>query len=380
MSLQGSSSFRRSGTRDERRRRLLADELSNSSDDWSAPGGPIVAAPQRSEHYGDAEFLQQQIRLLDLVPRRAVTFVLVLLLAAAILAGLEASYGWMLDRVSAGGRSVAALDLAAKGSLGCWFCSLMLLAASVTALLIYSVRRYRTDDYRGRYRIWRWAAACWLLMATDEAASLRDGLRELMTSMTGTPLLGDGSLWWVIVYVLILGAIGSRLLLDMRSDPFAMGILVVAGIAATTAIMGQLGLILPEPDSRRIMVSSGAAMLGGLALLMAMLLHARHVLRDAEGLLPRCRQRAAEESVQVAKNAKQTTLAPSATGDWKKVDPPHAIPQPAFQRAAAPAIAAATAPASSASASSPINHKLTKAERRALKKHLMRERMERTGR
>ena len=219
MPLQASSSFRRHGQRDDRRRRLLTDELANPGDWPTCQAWPEDAAqPQKSEHYGDADFLERQLRLLDLVPRRMVSLVFLLTAGAAILVGLEASYAWMLDRVANGRAAVAALDLAAKGSLGCWFSALMLLAATAVAILVYCVRRHRTDDYQGRYRIWLWAAACWFLMATDQAASLRDAFRDLMIGLTGTTLVGDGSLWWVILYVLIWGAIGSRLLIDMRSS------------------------------------------------------------------------------------------------------------------------------------------------------------------
>ena len=230
MALQSSSSFRQFGQRDDRRRRLLTDELSNPSD-WPAsqvsPEGSL--GPQKSEHYGAAEFLEQQLRLFDLVPRRVVSLVVLFAAAIGCLAGLEASYAWMAGRVANGAAAVAALDLTAKGSLGCWFSSLALLAASMAAILVYCIRRHRVDDYQGRYRIWLWAAACWFLMATDQAASLREGFRDLMIALTGTPLLGDGTLWWAILYALILGAVGSRLAMDMRSCPFSTSVLADRG-------------------------------------------------------------------------------------------------------------------------------------------------------
>jgi hypothetical protein len=151
------------GGQHDRRRRLLTDELSHASQwpacrQWSddTPPPPL----QKTDHYGDALFLQQQLRLLDLIPRRWVVLLGLLLAGVGLLAGLEFAYVWMLDRVAAGGAPLVTLDLAAKGSLGCWFSSLMLLAASATAILVYTVRRNRVDDYQGRYRIWLWAAAC----------------------------------------------------------------------------------------------------------------------------------------------------------------------------------------------------------------------------
>ena len=209
MPLEASSSFRRCGLRDDRRRRLLTDDLSDPDDAspcrvWPDDGTP----PRKSEYYGNAEFLERQWQLLDLVPRRLLVLTLLLLTGAAIIVGLEAAYAWsvkgdspiFVDHGFAAvpaktGTVPAALDIGAKGSLACWFSSLTLLAASVAAVLVYAVRRHRTDDYQGRYRVWLWAGGCWFLMATDQAASLREGFRAAMIGWTGTPLLRDGTLW-----------------------------------------------------------------------------------------------------------------------------------------------------------------------------------------
>ena len=100
--------------------------------------------------------------------------------AVATAIGLDAAYLWMCRRTAAGGNApIAALDITARGSLAGWFSSLMLLAAAVMALLIHAVRKHRADDYQGRYRVWRWAAACWFLLATDRAAGLSEVARDV---------------------------------------------------------------------------------------------------------------------------------------------------------------------------------------------------------
>ena len=369
MPSDNSSSFRRFGQRDDRRRRLLTDDLSDGGGVSTCYAWPGDAPPQKSEHYGDAEFLEQRLRLLDLIPRRMVSLVLALIAATAILAGLEVSYAWMLDHAPEGPMATA-LDLTAKGSLVCWFSSLMLLAASATAVVVYSVRRHRTDDYQGRYRIWLWAAACCFLMATDEAASLREGLRDLMIGLTGTPLVDDGTLWWAVPYAFAWGAVGSRLLIDMRSDRLSVGALLVAAVTHMLAIAGWLGWIFPQGNSRDMMFLVGFEMAGNLALLAAMTLYARHVILDAEGLLPRRVLRLDEELIDEESIASTAKSAPPARNRWRKIDPPHTAGQPAFQR-----VATSTTTASVSQA--PVQRKLTKAERKALKQRLLRERLER---
>jgi len=378
MPLNASRSYGRFGQRDDRHRRLLTDELSNPGDWPACPDWPEADQPvQKTEHYGDADFLEQQLRLFDLIPRRMVSVVVLLIVASGVLAGLEASYLWMIDRVTHGGIRVAALDLAAKGSLGCWFSSLLLVAASVAAILVYSVRRHRTDDYQGRYRIWLPAAAGCFLLATDQATGLREAFRDLMVMLTGTSLKGDGSLWWVIFYALVFGAVGSRLLMDMRPSLPSMGFLFTAAIAHTLVVVERLGGILPE-DSHRVMYLTVGETLGNLSLLAAVTVYARHVILDAEGSLL-CRDDPPEEVELTSQADEADDEEDSSDSRWMKIDSPHGVPQPVFQRAEASlnkSSVSASPPASTAT-SPALNRKLTKGERKALKDRLVRERMQR---
>ena len=176
-----------------------------------------VAAPpvHKTEHYGDALFLDEQPRLVDLVPVRPIFFALSLVAGLASIAVLEALYVWAPENMGTAAGRIAMLDLGGKGSLAGWFSSLVLLAASGVALVIYSVRQHRVDDYRGRYRIWLWAAASSFLAATDLSASLHDAFRELMHRETGSLLMGDGSIWWILIYSLLMGWVGVKLAIDL---------------------------------------------------------------------------------------------------------------------------------------------------------------------
>ena len=252
----------------------------------------------------------------------------------------------------------------------------MLLAGSVTALLVYAVRRHRTDDYPGRYRIWLWAAGCWFLLATDQAASLRQWFSEAMIGWMGTTLWRDGALWWVAVYVLLLGAIGSRLLLDMRPSRLSIAALTTAMLAYGLAIACHLGWQPIGTAVGEVMFRAGSEMAGQLMLLAAMGLHARYVLRDAQGLVLHPEPRHRDEPNEDKAKQTETAKARPADGDrWRAIDPPHPAPPPTYQRPVPqPAAAPLAKPvATSISTPSPLNRKLTKTERKALKERLLRE-------
>ncbi|HUY31486.1 MAG TPA: hypothetical protein VMV69_01800 [Pirellulales bacterium] len=308
----------RSGQLDERRRRVLTDEVIGSAADMSAAGP--VAAPARvrraaspSRLYGEAALIDQQPRVTDLIPQRYGIIVLLFLAGLTAVAGLETLYVWMpeLAKFSIDGR-VAAFDLDAEGSLASWFASTTLTLASLVSVLVFSIRRHKADDYHGRYRVWLWAAACWLAMSIDEGSSLHEGFKELMIQLTGQHGFGDGSIWWISAYLLVLGVVGMRLLLEMRECRSSTAALLLAAGCYVAAVAAELGWFVPQGGPRAVMVEEGCELAGNLILLLAVTLHARYVLLSAQGLLPRKKARPAKPAkvAQAAKSAAEKTQAP----------------------------------------------------------------------
>jgi hypothetical protein len=345
MSFHGSQLNR--GGRAVRRRRLVVEQR--------GPGGseatiafpairPGVGPSHKSDHYGEATFLAEQRRLIDLIPRRWLGFALLLVLGSAVIAALEALYARLpgLGAESVGSR-LAAFDLAAGASLAGWFSSLTLLAATVVALLVYSVRRHKTDDYHGHYRLWLWAALCLFLMAADTGATLHQALQEMMTTAAGSRVTGDGSIWWLAPGAFMLVAMGSRLLIEMWSCRLSSAALLLTAACYATAGAVQLGWILPEGGADRVMLQQGTAMAGHLLLLLSVGLYARYVVLDAEGLLPR-REAKPPGRVKLASDTVEGKEDASAASQWKTVDSP-GTPQPVLKRVA-PAAAAPVAAAS----------------------------------
>ena len=310
----------------------MTDDLSDPDDAspcrvWPEDG----VSPRKSDYYGNAEFLRAVA-----IARSRSTRLLVL----TLLYWPERDHCWA--------RNCLRLELKednrwrssprrprrrGQRQPGCWFSSLTLLAASVAALLVYTVRRHRTDDYQGRYRVWLWAAGCWFLMATDQAASLREGFRNVMVGWTGTPLFRDGTLWWVVVYVLVFGAVGSRLLLDMRPSRLSIAALTAATIAYGLAPAGHLGWTPIGTAAGEIMFRT----------------------RQRNGRPPdalgcdgpfrpdtlcsmrkgSCRTPTAESEKTEGRGRcdnNEVKVISAGSNRWRAIDPPHVTPQPTYQR------------------------------------------------
>jgi hypothetical protein len=320
--------FLRHGQAGDRRRRLITEDAMSAStpNSDSQPARPAAKSPTRKRAdrspYGDGSFLREQLRLSDLVPKRYSTLGLLFFVGLCLIAGLEALYAWMprLAGMTHDGR-VAALDLDGEGGLAVWFSCALLASASLVALLVYAVRRHRLDDYHARYRVWLWAAACWMLMSLDEGASLHEGFKECMTTLTGHRLMGDGSVWWVGAYLIVLGSVGMRLVLEMRPCRSSRAALAGAAAAFATAVVAQMQWIMPQTGLRGVMVEEGCEMLGDLLLLLSMALHARFVILEAQGVLP-ARSRSDESAAdEQSKRKAKPESAAAAAGKRSDLDP-----------------------------------------------------------
>jgi hypothetical protein len=150
-----------------------------------------------------------------------------------------------------------------------------------------------------------------------------------------------------------------------------------------------------------LLVEQGVEMCGNLLLLMAMALHARHVRLDAQGLLPHWTEKtdfdtaedagagvdnSPPESENTLQKLPATTTVATAAGrsNWRKVEPPHTTP-PAPPHGSlagnlgsnAASSAGNVAGALAGAGQSETRQGLSKAEKKALRKRLMEERLRR---
>jgi hypothetical protein len=334
--------------------------------------------------------MDHPLRVTDLIPRRLTRFGLLLALGLAVIAGLELLHAWIptLARYT-GGRGLTAFDLRGSGSLAAWVSSSMLSLAGLTATLVYNVRRFRNDDYGGRYRIWLWAAMCCFLASVDVTANFHDAIRETMSRMSGTRVVGDGTVWWLAAWLFLLGGVGLRLVVDMcecrlSTTVFAGGILAYAFSLAL-----RFGLPLSVTSAVRVMIEQGANLVGGLLILLAVGLHARHVILDAKGLIhsetdhetddesEEDEEDSADEIpiVNRSKPLRTDLLEPR----WGPPQPAHPSPQPPIKKPAVTVSTTAPTPTSPppkltgglGQNTSATQQKLSKADKKALRRRLL---------
>jgi hypothetical protein len=273
--------FFSSSANDDRRRRETTDGDDSSPAASSAKGAAKSRNSARA--YAPAAKRSEQPSLVDFVPQRVSMILLTMFLGASIAAGLVAVYATRALLID--GAHLPALDLAVEGNLANWFTSLLLLQGGVVAMVIYSVRRHRLDDYQGSYRAWLWAACGFFWLSIDEGASLNESV-QLVCVHFASQQAAHVELAWLCVYAMVLGGIAIRLCFEMRSCRISTTIFVLSILAGITSVAARMNWLPASSLELRVMILEGAQLASGLLLLLAMCVHTRYVVNDAEGLNP----------------------------------------------------------------------------------------------
>ncbi len=338
--------FRRGGHRGERRRRVLIDEPAASE-----PTGKSQPAQRRSatatpatgpvQRYSDAALSPHQPQVTDLIPTRRWSNLVLLMLLLACAAGIEALYGYLaLGHTPYDVALFPAIDLGTRGNVATWFSSSLLATCGLFGLLTYQIRRHRTDDYRGRYRMWCWLVPLFMLASIDQVAGFQESVRAALLHIGGIPEYADAQLVWVASIALMAGAVGGRLIIEMRSCRLASLMLLISLAGLATVGATQLGWLWSDASVFRVMAISGLTMGAHIALLMAILLYARFVYRDASGQVPvrRTRKRKAksrqsavgveddDQKETTATRSRRAKVSRQSGGEVIRTDPPHSQP------------------------------------------------------
>jgi hypothetical protein len=378
--------FRAAGQSNERRRRVRADENVAAV----LPMRPKARSDEesaRTSRYADRARPERQPRLVDLVPLSRLWQNVVIAAGCAGIGGLLAGH-WATHRTNATAPAAIArsLDVLSSDSLAAWFRASVLATAAVLAVLVYFVRRHRTDDYRGGYRIWLWAAAWMFLMSADCIAGLRDAWQALCVATSHWQGPAGGLLWWLTPALVVGGTIGVRLVLDMRECGASTAWFGAATLLWIVGdVLSQSGFIIVDPLTSGLL-AAGFLLGGQWSLLVAMNWHARHVVLDASGALrqrkkKKKKQRRAEAGREAAAK-EQRVAAQESRSNLSAARPaaassPIAAPRPTLPPAAAQtshgASLASTLTFGGRAAQQPAKPQhLSKAERKQLKREMRR--------
>ena len=308
-----------------------------------------------------------------LIPKRTWTLLVLGLLGMVCIAGIEALYACSYQHYFADRRQVlAGLDVEARGSLAAWCASLLLAAAAAACVMVYSLRRHRLDDYRGRYRVWLWAVAGFLLASADAVTGLHAGVSLLAEDLVGHRVQVEAHVWWVGTLGAVLSVAALRLVIEMRACLAAVAATLAAGACYATSASLQTGILRLDGGLLDAMAQSTCLLTAALCIAGAVLCYARYVYRDAQGELRRRTRASSQESTPRRKSTAAAHLQEKQSSRSIRVDSAHA-PETLANRtvpaaAHAPVEFNASEAASEEAEPDDQDQQLSRAERRRLRK------------
>jgi hypothetical protein len=265
----------------QRRRRVLRDEpkeVRKSERPKSKSG----------RRYSDGALEESQLRITDFLPRATWRLGVVFAVGMTSIAALLLTYGWQAGKSMTAGQPIAsALDLASPGSIAAWFAAAMAIGCAAAALIIFGIRRHRIADYRGRYRMWTWAAFVFLLASLDAVAQISQLAAGLVLKLTGGFFISTPATWVLLGWSILALTVAVPFLLELRMSQSTMAGLLAAGLCYATAGLLYGGYFQGSTTTSHAMLQVGFLHTAHLAMFTSLLAFARLVFLDAQGQLVR---------------------------------------------------------------------------------------------
>lgn len=222
--------------------------------------------------------------LFDLVPKKLYPYFLLFLLGSGGIVMLE--YLHYIMPVCArflGVAQIAAFDFQAGGNLSEWFSANLWTLSSIVCLLAFFMGRSQEKNHNYSSDIWIWGAFACLYLSVDSVCRIRDLISDIGVKLSGTQLYGEGQIWWISLYTVVFGMIGSRLLVEMRHYLPSCNAFFVGSICHILHVCMDLKLFsLPQSAEYELMSQSGLQMTGNMFLFFSFALYVRHLAREGK--------------------------------------------------------------------------------------------------
>lgn len=268
-----------------RRRRVLNDEVRSASG-LSVASYQSGASDPDAPRYGEQANVEHHPQVTDYVPRRARAVVVTLLAGTAVAAGAQAITRFAEPIAAAiPGVDASALSSQLAGGMVAWSSAIALLLAAMLAKLTYSLRRHRVDDYAGRYRVWRWIAWGGMLASINSIIHMQTLVADVVVAATGMSLTATGSEWWLAPLTLVGGWIFVRLLLEISESRTSLTMLLAAAACYGVAAAGALGWAPAALGGWSGALTSALPLVGHTIALAGLMVFARYVVLDVQGLI-----------------------------------------------------------------------------------------------
>src|SRR6056297_808610 len=275
------TSDRRPQLAQRRRRVIYAHGLELQGSEVRIAAKRLREARKPTAAYGSRVHRRLRARWFGLVPVRRRTLALVV----SVVGGLAwlltfahwAAIGWA--PLAYAPELARPFRLDRPDSFGTWLGTLLLFSAAGAALLIYQLRRYRSDDFEGRYRIWRPIILLLVLASLDSVVGLLDWGGHLLDAGLGQRKALAGNDWIRLLLTIGGAALSLRLLAEVWQSRLAT-FSVAAGMLAFAYSALVHWNVLTVQSALSSTFFNAAPLLGKTSIWIAMVAYLRLLYRD----------------------------------------------------------------------------------------------------
>jgi hypothetical protein len=268
-----------SSTRTGRRRRLLHEGASAPTTvvDGDQPAGVQV----RYTPPADSASFAVAARVLPQTPMALTTLVGGLL-------GVTALVGWasgVAATTAAADSSLALLmNTDRPGSLAAWWEAWLWLAVAGQCVVLFGMRRHRTNDLGGSYRWWLFAAAVATGMSLCSATHAGSAFASQAAAITGFSPIGGDLLWKMIPGGLLALSAAVWVVMEVRECKTAATFAGATGAAVGVAMAASAGFVPSFGPSLSAGVIGAVATTAAAVTTLGMLLaYSRRIVRETQG-------------------------------------------------------------------------------------------------
>jgi hypothetical protein len=294
-----------------RRRRVLNEEARSAAGVY-ATTSMITNEGAEAPRYGEQACIEHHPQITDYVPRRKRAMLVVLAGSAAVAAAAQALvHGANRAASVLPGIDAAQVGERLAGGIVAWTSAIALLAIAGLARLVFNLRRHRVDDVRGRYRVWKWVAWGGLAASVNAVVGFHTLAGGVARAATGWSLTAGGAEWWLAPLALVGAWIGVRMLLEIGESRSSAALVLAAGACYGVAAAGSLGWSPAALGVWSDVLTGGVPLVGHALALAGMMLFARYVVLDVQGLIDHT-PRPAKAPKKVKAEPKEETAKPAA--------------------------------------------------------------------
>jgi hypothetical protein len=171
------------------------------------------------------------------------------------------------------------------GSLGRYFIGVMYLGLASTAWLVYQLRRYRNDDFRGDYRLWQWITGISILASVATLVPLIAMSGTAVEWLMGKRIALSGQDWIGLFLIIGGGILAMRSVAEMWQYRNCMLLMICGWLCTAIPIAAQWNIITVDTNLRWTLVSS-APLLAVTLWFASSLSYLRLLFREVRGMEP----------------------------------------------------------------------------------------------